>query len=86
MKAAMKTENEIKNVYAELGFENAESMLKKAEVTAQLNKLIGQKKNNIYRAAITVGTTQKELEAILRGQFEAVDEKTLSEYLAKLKA
>jgi predicted XRE-type DNA-binding protein len=56
------------NVFADLGLENAEELLLKAEMVAEIARLIKQKKLTQAKAAALTGTAQPDLSNLLRGR------------------
>jgi predicted XRE-type DNA-binding protein len=57
------------NVFADLGFENPEEMLLKAELVRQISAAIKEKGLNQYQAAEVLGIDQPKVSALVRGRF-----------------
>ncbi len=58
------------NVFADLGLPNPEERLLKANIVAQLHRLIKQRGLTQVKAAKLLGITQPDLSHLLRGDFE----------------
>jgi predicted XRE-type DNA-binding protein len=56
------------NVFADLGLENAGELLLKAEIVAEIARLIKLKKLTQAKAAALTGTSQPDLSNLLRGR------------------
>jgi predicted XRE-type DNA-binding protein len=69
------------NVFADLGFENPEEMLLKAELVRQISKAIKDKGFNQYQAAEVLGIDQPKVSALLRGRFSGYSLERLFKYL-----
>ena len=54
------------NVFADLGFPNAEEELLKAQLTVRIFQLIGERKLKQTEAAALLGTTQPQVSALMR--------------------
>lgn len=72
------------NVYADLGFPDAEEMLVKAQLTFKIGEIIKARRWSRRKAAEVVGIPQPELSAILRGHFRGIGETKLLDCLARL--
>jgi predicted XRE-type DNA-binding protein len=72
------------NVYADLGVDNPELMLVKAQLVAKLAEIILEEGYTQTSAAQVLGLPQPKLSKILRGQFRGVSERKLMDCLAKL--
>jgi predicted XRE-type DNA-binding protein len=57
------------NVYADLGYENPEEMLLKAQLVRLLSQAIKAKGLNQYQAAEVLGIDRPKVSALVRGQF-----------------
>jgi predicted XRE-type DNA-binding protein len=57
------------NVFADLGFDNPEEMLLKAELVRQISKAIKERGLNQYQAAEVLGIDQPKVSALVRGRF-----------------
>jgi predicted XRE-type DNA-binding protein len=73
-----------RNVYADLGFADAEDMLVKAQLVAKIAELIRQQNLTQERAAQILGLTQPKVSALLRGQFRGISERKLLKCLTSL--
>jgi predicted XRE-type DNA-binding protein len=69
------------NVFADLGFENPDEMLLKAELVRQISKAIKEKGFNQYQAAEVLGIDQTKVSALLRGRFSGYSLERLFKYL-----
>jgi predicted XRE-type DNA-binding protein len=69
------------NVYADLGYENPEEMLLKAQLVRLLSKAIKAKGLNQYQAAEVLGIDQPKVSALVRGQFRGYSLERLFKYL-----
>ena len=72
------------NVYADLGFPDAEEMFRKAQLTGEIDKIIKARRWSRRKAAEVVGIPQPELSAMLRGHFRGIGEMKLLDCLARL--
>jgi predicted XRE-type DNA-binding protein len=72
------------NVFADLGFENPEEMLLKAELVRQISKSIKEKELNQDRAAEILGIDQATLSDLVRGRFSGYSLERLFKYLNAL--
>ena len=57
------------NVFADLGLPNADELLLKAEIVAEILRLIKLKKLTQSKAATLTGVAQPDLSNLLRGKF-----------------
>jgi predicted XRE-type DNA-binding protein len=69
------------NVFADLGFENPEGMLLKAELVRQISIAIKEKGLNQYQAAEVLGTDQLKISALIQGRFSGYSLERLFKYL-----
>jgi predicted XRE-type DNA-binding protein len=69
------------NVYADLGYENPDEMLLKAQLVRLLSKAIKAKGLNQYQAAEVLGIDQPKVSALVRGQFRGYSLERLFKYL-----
>jgi predicted XRE-type DNA-binding protein len=69
------------NVFADLGFENPEEMLLKAELVRQISLAIKEKELNQYQAAELLGIDQPKISSLVRGQFRGYSIERLFKYL-----
>ncbi len=72
------------NVYADLGYGNAEEMLIKAQLVTKIAEIIKQKGITQTQAAQLLGMSQPKLSNLLRGQFRGISERRLMDCLTKL--
>lgn len=72
------------NVYADLGLDNAEEMLVKAQLATEINDIIKRRKLTQVQAAELLGITQPKLSGLLRGQFRGISESKMLECLTRL--
>jgi predicted XRE-type DNA-binding protein len=69
------------NVYADLGYENAEEMLLKAQLVRLLSQAIKAKGLNQYQVAKVLGIDQPKVSALVRGQFQGYSLERLFRFL-----
>lgn len=72
------------NVYADLGYDDAEEMLIKAKLVTEIAEIIKRKGFTQIQAAALLGLTQPKLSNLLRGQFRGISERRLMDCLTKL--
>jgi predicted XRE-type DNA-binding protein len=72
------------NVYADLGVDDPEGMLVKAQLVAKIAEILEERGYTQTQAAGILGLPQPKLSKILRGQFRGVSERKLMDCLAKL--
>jgi len=72
------------NVYADLGLEDAEEMLVKAQLATKIGEIIKRRKLTQVQAAELLGMTQPKLSNLLRGQFRGISEAKMLECLTHL--
>ena len=72
------------NVYADLGFADAEEMLAKARIVAQIGRIIQERKLTQVQAAELLGIDQPKVSALLRGHFKGYSQERLIGFLTKL--
>jgi predicted XRE-type DNA-binding protein len=73
-----------RNVYADLGFADAEDMLVKAQLVTKIAELIRDQNLTQQVAAQILGLTQPKVSAMLRGQFRGISERKLLNCLTRL--
>ncbi|HWE39391.1 MAG TPA: helix-turn-helix transcriptional regulator [Isosphaeraceae bacterium] len=56
------------NVFADLGFDDPEEMLARAELARQIGEIVAERKLDQARAASVLGISRAELTALLRGE------------------
>jgi predicted XRE-type DNA-binding protein len=72
------------NVYDDLGFENAEEMLLKAQLAAIIKCIFDDKGLSQSKAAEIMGLPQPHLSRILNGHFENISEAKLLKCITRL--
>jgi predicted XRE-type DNA-binding protein len=72
------------NVYADLGYRDAEEMLVKATLVRKISEIIRSKGLTQVETARILGLTQPKVSALLRGQFRGISERKLIDCLTSL--
>lgn len=72
------------NVYADLGFKDADATLVKAELVLAIRSIIKERELTQAQAAEIVGLAQPRLSNLLRGEFHGVSERRLMDCLTRL--
>jgi predicted XRE-type DNA-binding protein len=72
------------NVYADLGYPNADEMLIKAGLASQIEQSIKRRRMTQQHAAKLLAISQRKLSDLLRGQFQDISVVTMTEYLNRL--
>ncbi len=72
------------NVYADLGYENPDEMLVKAQLATKIGEIIQKRKLTQTQAAELLGIPQPKLSNMLRGQFRGISETKMIECLTRL--
>ena len=72
------------NVYADLGYDDADEMLVKAQLVTKIREIIKTRDWTQQEAAEVLGMTQPKLSSVLRGQFRGISEAKLMECLTRL--
>ena len=72
------------NVYADLGYANAEEMQRKSSLAAEIARSIKARHLTQEAAAALLGIGQAKISKITRGQFRGVSEAKMLELVAKL--
>jgi predicted XRE-type DNA-binding protein len=72
------------NVYADLGWPDAEEMFVKAQLATKIREIIKNRGWTQQEAASVLGMTQPNLSKMLRGQFRGISETKMMEYLTRL--
>lgn len=72
------------NIYADLGADDADEMLLKAQLALAISEILQSKKLTQQQAAEILGMTQPKLSNLLRGQFRGISEAKILECLVKL--
>ena len=73
-----------RNVYADLGVPDADEMLIKAQLVANIASIIEESRYTQTKAAEILGLTQPKLSRLLRGQFRGFSERKLMDCLTRL--
>lgn len=84
MKKKIVYEESSGNVFADLGIENPEEALAKAELARQIAKLIKKKKLTQKRAAEILGIDQPKVSALIRGRLRSFSLERLIRFLNEL--
>lgn len=71
------------NVYADLGYADADEMLIKAQLVAKIAEIIKRKSLTQTQAAELLGVPQPKLSNLLRGRFHGFSERRLMDRLTK---
>ena len=72
------------NIYADLGFPNAEEMQVKAAWATKIGEIIKHRHLTQTEAAELLGITQPKLSGMLRGQFRGISESKMIDCLNRL--
>lgn len=80
----VKIEEGSTNVYADLGYSDAEEMQRKASLAAEIARAIKARHLTQEEAAELLGIDQSKISKITRGQFRGVSEAKLLELVTKL--
>lgn len=72
------------NVFADLGIENPEEVLAKAELARQIEKLIKKKRYTQKQAAKILGIDQPKISALIRGRLRSFSLERLIHFLNEL--
>lgn len=72
------------NVYADLGFKDADEMLVKAQLMVKIAEILRQRGWSQQEAAKVLGLTQPKLSKMLRGQFRGISEIKMMDCLVRL--
>jgi predicted XRE-type DNA-binding protein len=72
------------NVYADLGYADAQEMLLKAGLAAEIGRIVRHRKLSQQRAAEVLGISQPRLSNLLRGHFRGISEAKMIECLTRL--
>ena len=73
-----------RNVYADLGYPDADEMLVKARLVMEISGIIQRRGLTQVEAAKLLGLTQPKVSAMLRGQFRGFSERKLIDCLTSL--
>jgi predicted XRE-type DNA-binding protein len=72
------------NVYADLGFKDANEMLVKAQLVVKIAEVLRERGWSQQQAAKVLGLTQPKLSKMLRGQFRGIGEMKMMDCLVRL--
>lgn len=72
------------NVYADLGFPDAEEMFIKAQLVSKISQIIEEKGYTQTQAAKILRLTQPKLSKMLRGHFHGFSERKVMDCLTRL--
>ncbi len=72
------------NVYAQLGFPDADQMLVKAQLVSEIGEILRKRGWSQQQAANVLGLTQPKLSKMLRGQFRGISEMKMMDCLIRL--
>jgi len=72
------------NVYAQLGFPDAEAKLVKAQLVSKIGEILRKGGWSQQQAAKVLGLTQPKLSKMLRGQFRGISEIKMMDCLVRL--
>ena len=72
------------NVYADLGFKDADEMLVKAQLVVKIAEILRERGWRQQQAAKVLGLTQPKLSKMLRGQFRGISEMKMMDCLLRL--
>ena len=72
-----------RNVYADLGFPDAEEMLVKAQLVSKISEIIEDRGYSQTEAAQRLGLPQPKLSKLMRGQFTRISERKLMNCLTR---
>jgi predicted XRE-type DNA-binding protein len=72
------------NVYADLGFSDADEMLVKAKLVSKIAEIVRDKGLTQVETARLLGLTQPKVSALFRGQFHGISERKLIDCLTSL--
>jgi predicted XRE-type DNA-binding protein len=72
------------NVYADLGFKDADAMLAKARIVARIGQLLKEQDLTQAAAARVLGVNQPKVSALLRGHFQGYSQERLIGLLNRL--
>lgn len=84
MPKGAKVERGSGNVYADLGYPNADEMLVKAQLVTRIGDIIKRRKLTQKEAAQIMGLTQAKVSQMFRGQFRGISQAKLLGCLAAL--
>lgn len=80
----VKIEGSTGNVFADLGFENPDEELLKAQLAHRIGALLAERRATQGNAAALLGTTQPKVSLLVRGRTEAFSVQRLFDFLNRL--
>jgi len=83
-KESVEIERSSGNVFADLGLPDADAHMLKAELVAQIDKIIRERQLKQVEAAKLLGLSQPDVSRLLRGNFREYSLERLLRILAKL--
>ena len=72
------------NVYADLGMDDADEMIVKAQLATKIGEIIKSRKWSQQQASDVLGIPQAKLSRMLRGQFRGISEAKMLDCLTRL--
>lgn len=72
------------NIYTDLGMENADEMLVKAQLAASIREILDTKDLTQTKAAEILGLPQPKLSQLLNGHFRGISEAKMMDCIARL--
>ena len=72
------------NVYADIGVENADEMLVKAQLAASIQEILDNRQLTQTQAAEILGLPQPKLSRMLHGHFRGISETKMMDCLTRL--
>jgi predicted XRE-type DNA-binding protein len=69
------------NVFADIGFDNAEELMAKAKLAMRIGEIIRERKLTQTRAARLLGVDQPKVSALLRGRLDGFSVERLFRFL-----
>lgn len=84
IKSGLEIETGSGNVYQDLGFKNAEAMLARARIVAEIVKIIRARRLTQTAAAKVLGLSQPKVSALINGHFQGYSQERLIGLLNRL--
>lgn len=84
MSAPNKIRRGTKNIFADLGYRDAETHLLKAELMARVHDVLVERQLNQSAAGRVMGVSQPDLSRMLRGEFRDVSVERIMRMLTRL--
>jgi len=72
------------NIFEDLGFDNSEEMLFKAELVSLINGVISKRKLTQAKAAKQIGATQNDVSKLFNGKLDGFSVERLFKFLTSL--